>query len=203
MEESLKKIEPAIISIWDDIINNAETYSSEKSVVFNFAWKFGEWSKTCDYDITIDFERPMFDNFSGGKFLDLYIEVDGIKIGLEFKFPKSTDKGGSNKKQVRIKAVNDIKRICHLVNKRKVDMGVFLMLTNERSYTQKGNYKAANDFLIFDNHCYAGRKPFPIDKSDSPEKTIHSKDVWVKWLSLEKNNLYAINPIIVYCDSLN
>jgi len=203
MEESLKKIEQVIISIWDDIINNAETCSSEKSVVFNFAWKFSEWSKTCDYDVIIDFERPIFENFSGGKFLDLFIEVDGIKVGCEFKFPKSTANSGSNKKQVRIKAVNDIKRVCHLVNERKVDMGVFLMLTNEISYTQKGNYKATKDFLIFDNHSYAARKPFPIDKSESPEKTIHTKDVWVKWRCLEKNNLYAINPIIVYCDGLN
>ncbi|TAE87751.1 MAG: hypothetical protein EAY81_03780 [Bacteroidetes bacterium] len=140
MEEKAQKIEQGLISVWDDIIKdlayNTEIYSSEKSVVFNFARKFVEWARKNNYKIVIDFERPMFDNFSGGQFLDLYIEVDYVKVALEFKYPKSTKGGGSNKKQVRIKAVNDIKRICHVVNERKVDIGVFLMLSNEISYTQ-------------------------------------------------------------------
>jgi hypothetical protein len=126
--------------------------------------------------------------------------VDGFKISLEFKFPKSTNKGGSNQKQVRIKSVNDIKRICYLVNNQSVDIGVFLMVTNESAYSQKGNYRGAKDFLIYQNHSYNIDKEFPID-NDSPEFLLPNKKICIDWFKV--NNLFAIKPIIVYFASSN
>ncbi len=98
MKEKIKKVEDQINIIWNEVVNdlcnNTGVYSSEKSVVFNFALKFSKWAENHKHsNIRFDFERDMFKkDFSGGKFLDLYIEYDEVKIGLEFKYPKSTEK---------------------------------------------------------------------------------------------------------------
>jgi hypothetical protein len=58
MEEKIEKIEQGIISVWNNVVSdlsiNTATYSSEKSVVFKFAWKFSEWSRENDYKLIID-----------------------------------------------------------------------------------------------------------------------------------------------------
>ena len=57
--------------------------------VFNFAWKLSkEYGEIID---NFDFEVPLFQGFSDGKFLDLLVCYKNnnqiTKVGFEFKFP--------------------------------------------------------------------------------------------------------------------
>jgi hypothetical protein len=198
--DSISPFKKIIEEKWEEVVNDLlvfpDRFSSEKSLVFNFAWKIAKHFDLEKKNIIIDFEKSLFEHFSDGTFLDLYIEVDKIKIGFEFKFPKSTKNGGSNKKQIRIKAINDIKRICYLANNDKIDIGVFLMVTNEISYTQRGKYKKAMNFLIYDDKCYMKNDEFPTIEDHSIEIVNPLKDITIRWQS--KNNIYSMNPIFYY-----
>ena len=71
----LQEVEDIISQIWltiDQWINTGDKLlSSEKSVVFNFAWQL---QKTCQDRIElIDFETSLFHDFSDGQFLDLFV----------------------------------------------------------------------------------------------------------------------------------
>lgn len=116
----LQEVEDIISQIWltiDQWINTGDKLlSSEKSVVFNFAWQL---QKTCQDRIElIDFETSLFHDFSDGQFLDLFVlyrrEDQLIRIGIEFKYPNKK-KTNSGQTLVRPKIINDLKRLTWLV----------------------------------------------------------------------------------------
>lgn len=192
--------------LWTDIVfnisNGSKICSSEKSLVFEFAWKL---KKKYGDEIELDFEKPIFKNFSGGKFLDLYVVMkkspgQQIRYGFEFKYPKTNSKGNSNRTQTRIKIVNDIKRLTHLVtkNKDKIDTGIFLLATDERCYTKSGKRNIAPDFIVHNNAFYKKNMLFPIHDPKSTEQVISIADITFKWQEKEGNiKMHFIEPIII------
>ena len=69
--------------------NNTLKLSSEKSLVFWYAWNLK--SDYPDLVTHIDFERNIYQGFKCGTFIDLYLEIalggQKHKIGIEFKYP--------------------------------------------------------------------------------------------------------------------
>ena len=171
------KIENIIEEIWNEIDiwmnNDIRIISSEKSVVFNFAWELGKkHPKELKF---IDFETSLFTEFSDGKFLDLFIILnDGdkdVKIGIEFKFPHKKNKG-SNQTVTRQKIINDIKRINWLVSNKQIDIGCFLCVTNEIGYINPGKFKVASEFLIHQQKIYEENTILP--QNDSFTELVHA-----------------------------
>jgi hypothetical protein len=164
------KIEKIITQIWNDIDNwmnnNIRLISSEKSVVFNFAWELAKkYPKELKY---IDFETSLFHDFSDGKFLDLFIIFSNgtkdIKIGIEFKFPHKKLRG-SNQTVSRQKIINDIKRVNWLVENNQIDLGCFLCVTNENGYINPGNFRVAPEFLTHQGKIYEDNTILPNNES--------------------------------------
>lgn len=152
--------------IWNEIDywmnNDIRLISSEKSVVFNFAWELAKkYPKHLKF---IDFETSLFNDFSDGKFLDLFIifndgNVD-LEIGFEFKFPHKKARG-SNQTVSRQKILNDIKRINWLVENEQIDLGCFLCITNETGYINPGNFRVAPEFLTHQGKVYEQNTTLP------------------------------------------
>jgi hypothetical protein len=151
----MEELKENIQSVWNEInteinLPNA-LVSSEKSLIFKFAWKYFErFEQTIQ---SIDFETCLFEDFPDGKFLDLYmvLQSNGLefRIGIEFKFPKYTTTN-SNQPQTRQKIINDLKRVNLLVQNNLIDLGCFLCLTNEHNYLNQGRFTVAPDCLT--NH---------------------------------------------------
>lgn len=141
--------------------------SSEKTLVFEFAWQLLTNNKQYT---KIDFEKSMFEDDQNGKFLDLFIEYEtghkNIRIGIEFKFPRKTNLSNSGQTQVRKKVIHDVRRLCILKEKDKIDLGCFLFATNEKCYF---NPKKESIFST-------GNKIFK--KGDSlPSDSIYSEEI--------------------------
>ena len=169
-KKRMDKIEKIILEIWNEIDNwmnnDIRLISSEKSVVFNFAWELAKkYPKELKF---IDFETSLFHDFSDGKFLDLFFifndGVKDIKIGIEFKFPHKKAKG-SNQTVSRQKIINDIKRINWLVSNEKIDIGCFLCITNENGYINPGNFTVAPEFLTHQGKTYEQNSILPSNES--------------------------------------
>jgi hypothetical protein len=206
--ENIKKI---IAEIWLDIDNwmnnDIRLISSEKSVVFNFAW---ELAKKYPSNLKfIDFETSLFNNFSDGQFLDLFIIFyDGkkdIKLGFEFKFPHKKV-NGSNQTVTRQKIINDIKRLNWLVENNKIDLGCFMCITNENGYINPGNYRKAPEFQTHQGKYYEANLLFPIN-DDFTEEVIAISKVEFNWkyitenrnkLTIENNKEFSfLEPIFI------
>lgn len=177
-----KKIE----QVWNELnlkINQGDlVISSEKSLVFNFAWKFNKLFK--DENIDIDFERDLFDKFLNGKYLDLLIKVKEkneaiFLIGIEFKFPNKK-KSSSGHTQVRQKIVNDLKRLDYLVQNKKIDFGVFLCATNENNFLVNKDRGTASDFIVHHQAKYK-RGDFYPSNDKHKERIIISNDINFEW----------------------
>lgn len=194
------KLIDLISELWEGLAkemkSNKSRFSSEKAMVFRFAWLLKESLKE-EVEI-IDFERQLFKDFSDGTYLDLYFEYQNKKIGLEFKFPKKNSKGNSNHTQTRIKIINDIKRLSYLVNHGKIDFGVFLLTTDERGYVLEGNKRKALNFKTYKNTKYRKGDDFPIDEVSSKEKVKCLSDIEFKWNDEEiKTSIAWIAPIFI------
>ena len=180
------KMKTLISRTWDEIIskyaNGALTMSSEKTLVFQFAWHLAN-SKKINVE-KIDFEVQLFDeSFSGGKFLDLMFEGDtGLKIGIEFKFPKKGKNGYSNQTDTRVKIINDIKRVLYLKQNNKIDLGVFLMLTDEAAYTNKGKKKEHLDYATHRGKVYKKDDPMPHGAQKSKQPIKATCDIKFQWM---------------------
>ncbi|MBT9097242.1 DUF2442 domain-containing protein [Methylovulum psychrotolerans] len=162
-----------------DEINSDKACSSEKALVFHFAWKLKESYKD---RINLDFEKTCFiseneEKFSDGTFLDLYAVLDDKKIGFEFKFPKSTE----DQKKTRIKIINDIKRLCWLKIKGKIDKGYFLCMTDTMPYINKGEKEDAVDFETYQGSIYTAGGFFPVYEKLSIEKIAVPKEIVFYW----------------------
>ena len=194
----MKQIEENIKFIWQQIDNwmneDIKMISSEKSVVFNFAWEFFQKFK---HEITlIDFETSLFKDFSDGQFLDLFInfKLDNklVRIGIEFKYPNKK-KNNSNHTETRQKIINDIKRLNWLVDNDKIDIGCFLCLTNEKNYIHISSLKKAVNFLTHQGKTYKVNEFLP-DNEIYTEKVKSLTDIKFNWkyVSLKKNK-YCID----------
>lgn len=168
------EIKKIITEIWNEIDNwmnnDIRLISSEKSVVFNFAWELAKkHPKNLKF---IDFETSLFNDFSDGKFLDLYIifndGIKDVKIGIEFKFPHKKARG-SNQTVSRQKIINDIKRVNWLVENKQIDLGCFLCVTNENGYINPGNFRVAPEFLTHQGKIYEQNTILPINESFTEE----------------------------------
>ena len=209
MEEIVKYIK----NIWDklDLSLNEGTInmSSEKSIVFNFAWKF--YNAYQSQIVSVDFETSLFKNFSDGQFLDLYMICRGangqeVRIGIEFKFPIKKE-NGSNQTETRQKIINDLKRLNWLLANDKIDIGAFLCATNEKGYISIGKYRVAPNFLTHEGHVYSKDSELPTNKVYS-EMVFASSAINFKWRNVKKdikNNFeikdgkYSfLEPILMY-----
>lgn len=168
--------------------------SSEKSVVFNFAWEF--FQEFEQYITLIDFETNLFEDFSDGQFLDLFInfKMDNkiVRIGIEFKYPNKK-KNGSNHTETRQKIINDIKRLDWLVENKKIDIGCFLCVTNEKNYIHVANLTKAANFLTHQDQKYNAKDWLPFNKKYK-EQVMSLTDIVFDWkyVSLKKNK-YCID----------
>jgi hypothetical protein len=144
----LESIKNKITEFWkkfNDSIDNSsfdKNVSSEKSVVFKFAWEFyKQFPKSIDH---INFEKFLPSENSPRQFLDLYIEYkykrEKIRIGIEFKYPHKTKTSGSNSTQVKTKMIDDLNRLSKFVKKKEIDLGCFICLTNEKTYINYSYY---------------------------------------------------------------
>jgi hypothetical protein len=194
----MNEIKNNINRIWqqiDDWMNSDEKLiSSEKSIVFNFAWLF---SKQFESNVLfIDFETNLFQHdFSDGQFLDLFIKYQSgnkeLRIGIEFKYPNKKE-SGSNHTVTRQKIINDIKRLNWLVEKDKIDIGCFLCLTNENNYIRIGNYKVATNFLTHHGQIY--KQNFELPTNDFFLEKVNSlNNIEFNWKNVNSSaKKYAI-----------
>jgi hypothetical protein len=171
---SLETIQKEISEIWNSIETDLNqemlNMSSEKTLVFTFAWLLKTNSAL---DIScIDFEKDLFArDFSDGKFLDLYFEVtdknNTYRVGIEFKFPhkKKSNSGG---KEIRMKIINDLKKIDSLRQIDAIDLGVFLCATNEEYYLNlKQKQRTEHAFATCQGKSYCTTDAYPISASYS------------------------------------
>ncbi len=115
MTESIKEKILDIHTIVSNRLNsNKKSFSSEKSIVFDFAWQFSV--KYQSLIENIDFETSLFKSFSDGTFLDLFLELkengETYKVGIEFKFPYKK-KNNTGHTEARQKIINDIYGVPH------------------------------------------------------------------------------------------
>lgn len=181
-----------IVQVWDKIdtlMNSGDKLiSSEKSVVFNFAWEF---QKAFQNDITfIDFETSLFQNFSDGRHLDLFIKFlhdnKELKIGIEFEYPNKKQ-SNSNHTETRQKIINDIKRLNWLVANEKIDIGCFLCLTNEKNYVNNGRFTVATSFLTHHEMSYKTGDFLP-ENEKYVEKVKALTDLSFHWKHVQLEN---------------
>jgi hypothetical protein len=194
----MDQIKENIKTIWGKIdkwINEEnKLISSEKSVVFNFAWEFFQEFER--YITLIDFETNLFEDFSDGQFLDLFInfKMDNkiVRIGIEFKYPNKK-KNGSNHTETRQKIINDIKRLNWLVENKKIDIGCFLCVTNEKNYIHVANLTKAANFLTHQGQKYNAKDWLPFNEKYK-EQVMSLTDIVFDWkyVSLKKNK-YCID----------
>ncbi len=164
MEENIKEKILDIHTIVSNRLNSnkKKTFSSEKSIVFDFAWQFSV--KYQSFIENIDFETSLFNSFSDGTFLDLFLELkengENYKVGIEFKFPCKKENNGGNT-EARQKIINDVKRVTWLVKENIIDLGVFICFTNEGNYINEGNYSKAQSFRTHHGKEYKNGEELP------------------------------------------
>lgn len=197
----MNEIKQNILTVWNQINNEFNIpdtiISSEKSVIFKFAWKYFE-----DFGNTIcsiDFETCLFEDFPDGKFLDLFMVLQSsgkqFRIGIEFKFPKRAATN-SNHPQTRQKIINDLKRINLLVQHNLIDLGCFLCLTNEYNYLNQGNFTVAPNCLTNHGKIYHRGNLLPQTHNFNLQinATNNMEFIWSN-IHLVRNK-YKINPEI-------
>ncbi len=210
-EELKKHIEDIWRNIQDVMRDQPQVYSSEKALCFNFAWMMKE--KYGD-KVQLDFEVPIFDKVSDGRYLDLLVEWKEKplkKVGIEFKFPKSSNNGNTNQTQTRIKIINDIKRLTWLVKNKKIDLGCFLCVTDQLPYINEGKKEKSLDFKTYQQTQYLKDHMFPVETSSSCEEVYSINHITFNWINIKKvrmkyvicDDTYAwVEPIFI-CRSNN
>jgi hypothetical protein len=194
-------IQDLIQKIWEEVmkalIHERHRFSSEKSVVFDFAWKL----KTFDDEILLDFEKLVYNDFSGGRNLDLYFEYKGSKVGMEFKYPRKSENNNNSDQTVqRRKIIHDIKRLSYLVSHQKIDVGIFLLVVDEKNYIS-GKEKL---FKTFQDTVYKKNELLPVCGKHSKEEMICLKDFMFDWVNIcrDKKTISGsvawIKPIIIH-----
>lgn len=213
------KMKPVLLDLLSDIRNSwlrtitlysskIIKISSEKSLVFNFAWLFMEDKNYPKYHI--DFEKEVV-NSEFGKFFDLYFEfkhymksiyskqkirLTPLRVAFEFKFLINNG-GTTNQHKGRLNVFKDIKELSDQINKDKIDIGVFFLLTNEKAYTKKGNKSKSKKYLVHDQQDYPKGSYLPGKPSENKIKAPCR--IKFKWKTVNKDHYY-ISPIIITKD---
>jgi hypothetical protein len=162
----------------------------EISLIFVFAWKFQKLFNKGKLDI--DFKKDIFDSFSDGTFLDLYMEIniDGnspFVIGFKFKFPIKKETP-SCPTEIRQKMINDLKRLDFLTQNNAVDLGVFLCATNQEEYLNYQDITNVKDFQVHHGKKYQKGDLYPLNNEYHEQVTV-TKDVRFEWSQNDlKNN---------------
>ena len=180
-------VQEEIDKIWSAIENkfnkNEITISSEKTLVFKFAWLLNSCEELKPSNI--DFEAVLFnETFTDGKFLDLYFDVEyennNYRVGIEFKFP-NRKLNGSGGKEVRQKMINDLKKLDFLIQEDKIDLGVFLCATNEEYYLNlEMKTRTEGHFATYNGKKYDIDTIYPIN-SKYPHKLKTSSEIVFNW----------------------
>ena len=175
----------ATCKILDNLLNEEDKrFSSENTFVFNFAWQlFKEYEEFIE---NIDFEVPLYEGFSDGKFIDLLVCFKNnnqiTKIGFEFKFPKKENKGGT---AARMSIINDIKRLTWLVKKNEIDIGVFICATNDDYFIKEDGKRVSLEFVTHHEKCFKQGHNLPTDEK-YPEPIKSLNDITFNWNHLVK-----------------
>lgn len=171
----------SVCKAWEKVIKNVERngypLSSEKTLVFNFMWEL----KTILPNIKFDFESKVYEEIDNSdKYLDLLIYLtEDCKIALEFKLPKSTEKGGSNQTDTRKNIYKDLLRLNYLVTNQinKIKKAYFLCATNQSAYLNKGNHKKYVEFNVYQGYKLKGG----FQHSEFSNLPIINKDLSFNW----------------------
>jgi hypothetical protein len=179
-----KKIKYILDDLDENLNQNKISFSSENAFVFHFAWQlFKEYESFID---SVDFEVSLFEGFSDGKFIDLLVCFKNnnqiTKVGFEFKFPKKENKGGTD---ARRSIINDIKRLTWLVEKKKIDIGVFICATNDDYFIKKDGKRVALEFATHHKKFFKQGHNLPTDKK-YPETVKSLIDITFNWNHLVK-----------------
>ena len=175
----------ATCKILDNLLNEEDKrFSSENTFVFNFAWQlFKEYGEFIE---NIDFEVPLYEGFSDGKFIDLLVCFKNnnqiTKIGFEFKFPKKENKGGT---AARMSIINDIKRLTWLVKKNEIDIGVFICATNDDYFIKEDGKRVSLEFVTHHEKSFKQGHSLPTDEK-YPEPVKSLIDITFNWNHLVK-----------------
>ncbi|MEF3077415.1 hypothetical protein [Winogradskyella poriferorum] len=210
---SLTITSEVIKNIWKTIESdlNAQqiVISSEKTLVFKFAWLLNTIDDFKVYNI--DFEKNLFRrDFKDGKFLDLYfeVEIESIKhrVGIEFKFPHKK-KSNSGQTQNIQKIINDLKKLDSLFQDDKIDLGVFLCATNEPYYLniKKKTRKIKGSFKTFNGKKYLKDTEYPYNEKYKHRLKI-SNDIIFNWRNTDKiseSYFSFLDPIFIRNDIEN
>ena len=199
-----KKIKYILDDLDENLNQNKISFSSENAFVFHFAWQlFKEYESFID---SVDFEVSLFEGFSDGKFIDLLVCFKNnnqiTKVGFEFKFPKKENKGGTD---ARRSIINDIKRLTWLVEKKKIDIGVFICATNDDYFIKKDGKRVALEFATHHKKFFKQGHNLPTDKK-YPETVKSLIDITFNWnhlvkekkgLNIEPGKYSFLEPIFV------
>ncbi len=115
--------------------------------------------------INIDFENQCYKNLKGeSKYLDLLFFIDEkFKVAIEFKFPKKSKNSNSNQTQIRRAIYRDIGRLIYLKRKKIVSASYFLMVTNEKAYTESGKFSKYPKLITRNRHKVLANNALSID----------------------------------------
>lgn len=195
-------VKATISSTWEQVIAEInkcpKKFPSEKTLVFRFAWLL---QKRLEQDTFFEFEKIVLKEglTKSKKFLDLYFESNGLKIGMEFKFPKKSENSSNNQTQRRMTAISDLERLNAMVVNKEIDLGIFLFSTDLKAYAyDTGKRVKSKDYKIHNGFVF-NKSEFlpPYEKAKTPLVC----DISFDWVGLEKikpNDVFAyIKPIFI------
>lgn len=195
-------IKQSISLIWEEIIKeinlNPKKFPSEKTMVFRFAWLL---QKKRGIEIDYEFERIVLkdDTIRRKIFLDLFFELENLKIGIEFKFPKKSEKASNNQTQTRKSIIRDIDRLNKMVKANEIDIGVFLIASDLKAYAyDSGKRIVSNDFKIHHIHNYENGKCLPSFEQENHPLICNVCFEWVGIENIKPKEVFAfVKPIFL------
>ena len=187
MDVNSKNVDNLINDCWVSIRNNVENelqpISSEKTLVFVFAM---ELVKRVGSNLIVDFESQCYETLQGSsKYLDLlFYTDDNFKISLEFKFPSGTP----DQKDTRKKIYRDLGRLNFLKKNSTHSVGYFLMATSVDSFLNKGNYSNYPDMITSHNHSVFPENNIIVDGAN-----LNGLSVSFHWENIEEKRYATSN----------
>jgi hypothetical protein len=157
-------IDEAVSTSWGKVISLVEgghPLSSERTLCFLFAMEL--W-KYFDGELQCDFENQCYQTLQGkSKYLDLLaITPEGKRLAFEFKLPQSSECGNSNQTQTRVAVYRDLARLWWLKT-QSVDIGYFLMATNEDAYLNNASLRYYPELLTKHGHSIVAGTAIEVD----------------------------------------
>lgn len=195
-------IKDLINKVWLKVINeiNQEpsNFPSEKTMVFRFAWLL---QKELPNDLNFVFEKIVLKNNleKRKKYVDLYFEINNHKIGIEFKFPKKSELSSNNQTQRRIATIKDIERLNEMVLNNEIDLGVFLLASDIRAYTNFSEQRTkSKDYKIHNGHVFKKNEFLPPSGVTKEALVCDVKFDWVDVDKMKQKEFFAyVKPIFI------